>query len=50
MLMINNLHDLFGQLYLTFLFGKHLLNQELMAHTLKLVKQFCFYYPRLMKH
>ena len=48
--MINNLHDLFGQLYITFQFGKRLLNQELMADTLKLVNQFYFYYARLMKH
>ena len=43
--MINNLHDLFEQLYLTFQLGKCLLNQEMMAHTLKLVKPFFFFMP-----
>ena len=47
---MNDLHGLGVHFYLIFQIGKGLLDQQLMTHTLKLIKQECSYYSRLMKH
>lgn len=52
-LMKNNLHGLWEHFYHIFQIGKSLLNQELMIHTLKLIKQQWYFMAdslNLIKH